>query len=140
MHTAIKFCKIHHFTDDTNLLHISKSVRQLNKFVIFDLKNLSNWLNGNKILLMPVKLNQSFKPRIKKVDFDLKLKLNGKRIYPTKSVKYIGIEIDESLDWNEHINDIAIKVNLANSMLFKVREFVNTRALKLVYHAILIVI
>ena len=27
-----------------------------------------------------------FKPRMKKVDFDLKLKSNGKRLYPTKSV------------------------------------------------------
>ena len=37
-----------------------------------------------------------FKPKIKKVDFDLKSKLNGKRHYPTKSVKYLGIKIDES--------------------------------------------
>ena len=42
-----------------------------------------------------------FKPRIKKVDFDLKSKLNGKRLYPTKSVKYLGIKIDESLTWNK---------------------------------------
>ena len=34
---------------------------------------------------------------MKKVDFDLKLKLNGKRIYSTKFVKYPGIKIDESL-------------------------------------------
>ena len=33
---------------------------------------------------------------MKKVDVDLKLKLNGKRIYPTKSIKYRGIKIDES--------------------------------------------
>ena len=52
-----------------------------------------------------------FKPRMKKVDFGLKLKLNGKRLYPTKSVKYLGIKVDESLTWNEHINDIGIKLN-----------------------------
>ena len=28
-------------------------------------------------------------------DVDLKLRLNGKRIYPTKSIKYLGIKIDE---------------------------------------------
>ena len=77
-----------------------------------------------------------FKSRMKKVDFDLKLKLNGKRLYPTKSVKYLDIKTDESLIWNEHINDIAIKLNRANAMLHKVREFVNTRVLKLIFHAI----
>ena len=35
-----------------------------------------------------------------------------------------------------HINDIAIKLNRANAMLFKVREFVNTRILKSIYYAI----
>ena len=58
-----------------------------------------------------------FKPRMKKVDFDVKLKLNGKILYPTKSVKYLGIKIDENLTWNEHINDIAIKLNRANAMI-----------------------
>ena len=32
-----------------------------------------------------------------KLDFDFKLKLNGKRLYPTKSVKYLGIKVDENL-------------------------------------------
>ena len=44
-----------------------------------------------------------FKQRMKKLDFDLKLKLNGKRLYATKSVKYVSIKIDESLTYNEHI-------------------------------------
>ena len=35
----IKFCKAHHFADDISLLHISKSIKKLNKFVNFDLKN-----------------------------------------------------------------------------------------------------
>ena len=35
LHNAIKFSKFHHFADDTNLLHISKSICQfgLEKFV-----------------------------------------------------------------------------------------------------------
>ena len=75
---------------------------------------------------------------MKKIDFGLKLKLNGKRLYPTRSVKYLGIKTDESLTWNELINDIAIKLSRANAMLYKLREFVNTRILKLIYHAIVI--
>ena len=101
------------------------------------MKNLSNWFNANKILLNVSKTDLIiFKPRMKKVDFDLKLKLSGKRIYPTKSVKYLGIKIDESLTWSEHINDIAIKLKQANAMLYKVKEFVNTMVVKLIYYAV----
>ena len=57
-------------------------------------------------------------------------------MYPIKSVKYLGIKIDEKLTWIDNINDIAIKLNRANNMLFKVREFRNTKILKSVYYAI----
>ena len=98
MHTAIKFCKVHHFADDTYPLHISKSIKKLNKFVNFDLNNLSNWLNANNISLNVSKTELiMFKPRMKKVDFDLKLKLYGKRLYPTKSVKHLGIRLMRAL-------------------------------------------
>ena len=35
---ALKLCKVHHFADDTDLLHFSKSVNRLNKYVNLDLK------------------------------------------------------------------------------------------------------
>ena len=51
LNQALKFCKVHHFADDTNLIHFSKSVYRLNKYVNLDLKNLTYWLNANRILL-----------------------------------------------------------------------------------------
>ena len=49
LNQAIKFCKVHHFADDTNLLCHSNSIKKLNKLVNTDLKRLVNWLNANKI-------------------------------------------------------------------------------------------
>ena len=51
LNQAIKFCKVHHFADDTNLLCLSKSIKKLSKLVNADLKHLLNWLNANKISL-----------------------------------------------------------------------------------------
>ena len=137
LNTAIKHCKVHHFADDTNLLHTNESIKKLNKAINSDLKNLTNWLNANKISLNVSKAELIlFKPKIRKLDFDLKLKLNSKRLYPTKSLKYLVIKIGENLNWIDHINDIAIKLNRANNMLFKVREFVNIKILKSIYFAI----
>ena len=53
----------------------------------------------------------------KLLDYQLDLKLNGKRLYQTSSVKYLGIKIDQYLNWQYHINNIAIKLNKANAML-----------------------
>ena len=42
LHVAIKHCKVHHFTDDTNLLIIDKSLKKLNRLLNSDLKNRTN--------------------------------------------------------------------------------------------------
>ena len=52
----------------------------------------------------------------------IKIKLNGKRLYPSKSVKYLGTKIDENLNWKQHIHVIIIKLNRGNALLFKIRN------------------
>ena len=64
------------------------------------------------------------------------LKLNGKMLYTTNLVKYLGIKTDKNLNWHEQINNVAVKLNRANAMLSKVRHFVHKKTLKSIYHAI----
>ena len=49
--SAILYSDVHHFADDTNLINISGSLKQLAKQMNLDLKFLSQWLNANKISL-----------------------------------------------------------------------------------------
>ena len=97
LRTAIKFSKVNHFADDTNLLYTHNSVKKINNLVNFGLKDLPNFLNASKISQNVSKIKLMFKTRMKKIDFDLKLKLNGKRFYPNKSVKYLGVKIIRAL-------------------------------------------
>ena len=86
LNQAIKFCKAHHFADDTNLLYLGKSIKKHNKFVNIDLNNLVNWLNANKLSLnVNIPEMVIFKSQRKFNDI-VKIKLIGKRIYPTASV------------------------------------------------------
>ena len=39
---AIKFCKVHHLAEVTNLFHFSKLINKLNKYIIIDMNNLTN--------------------------------------------------------------------------------------------------
>ena len=56
LNQAVKFCKVHHFVDDTNFLCLNNSIKKQNKLVNADLKHLANWLNANKISLNVKKL------------------------------------------------------------------------------------
>ena len=77
-----------------------------------------------------------FKSKQKKLEGDLKIKLCGKRLYPTESVKYLGVKIDTNLTWQHHVNDLSIKLNRANALLFKMRKYVSPKILRSIYFAI----
>ena len=79
LNQGLKFCKVHHFEDDTKLLHFSKLVNRVNKYVNFDFKNLTYWLSANKISCN-VKKNELVicKHQRKKLDIPRKIKLNHK--------------------------------------------------------------
>ena len=62
------------------------------------------------------------KSKQKKFEGDLKIKLCGKRLYPTESVKYLGVKIDTNLT--------------ANAVLFKMRKYVSLKILRSIYFAI----
>ena len=71
-----------------------------------------------------------------KSEVELKIKLYGKRLYPTESVKYLGVKIDTTLSWQYHVNDLSIKLNRANVLLFKMRKYVSLKILRSIYFAI----
>ena len=75
-----------------------------------------------------------FKSKQKKLESDLKIKLCGKRLYPTESVKYLRVRIDANLTWEHH--DLSIKLNRANALLFKMRKCVSLKILRSIYFAI----
>ena len=77
-----------------------------------------------------------FKHQMKKVDIPIKVKLNCRRLYPSKSVQYIGIKINETFNWKQRIHDIAVKLNRANALLSIVRNYVNKLTLRTIYFAI----
>ena len=90
-----------------------------------------------KVLLNVKKIEKViFKSKQKKFEGDLKIKLYRKRLYPTESVKYLGVKIDTNLNWKYHVNDFSIKLNNANALLFKIRKFVSLKILRSIYFVI----
>ena len=77
-----------------------------------------------------------FKSKQKNFEGDLKIKLCGKKLSPTESVKYVGGKIDPNLSWQYHVNDLFIKLNRGNALLFKMRKYVSLKILRSIYFAI----
>ncbi|MEO2220739.1 MAG: reverse transcriptase family protein, partial [Nitrosopumilus sp.] len=137
LHKAIKHSTTLHFADDTNLLATNESIKKLQKQVNLDLRFLCKWLRANKISLNASKTELLlFRHPNKSINYDLKIKINGKKLIPSSSVKYLGIIIDCHLNWHIHINELSIRLSRAIGMLSKIRHYVKFETLRMIYHGI----
>ena len=90
LHTEIKYCTTRHFADDTNLLIKNKSLKQLKKHLNLDLRYQCKWLKANKISLNASKTELIiFRHPNKELNYELKVKIDGKRLLTSKYVKYL---------------------------------------------------
>ena len=78
---------MHHFADDTNLFHTSKSVKNQNKLVNRDIKHLNNWLSANKISLNVEKTELVIFKSPRKVLLDEIKRKSGKKVISIKLSK-----------------------------------------------------
>ena len=137
LYLSIKHSTARHFADDTCLLIKNKSLKRIKKLLNQDLKSLNAWLKANKISLNASKTEiLIFRHHNKPINYDLKIKLDGKRLYPSKFVKYLGILIDSQLNWSYHVKSLVPKLARANGMLAKIRHYVSRESLRSIYFAI----
>ena len=137
LYMSIRYSTARHFADDTCLLIKNKSQKKIKKYLNKDLKSLNEWLKANKISLNASKTEiLIFRHHNKPLNYELKIKLDGKRLYPSQYVKYLGILIDSKLNWSYHIKALVPKLARANGMLAKIRHFVSKESLRNIYFAI----
>ena len=81
----------------------------MEKMVNADLKILYSWLLANKISLNCDKTEIIFFRKPGEKSPDLKIKMNGHRIYPSVSIKYLGMHLDEFLNGAFHAKILSKK-------------------------------
>ena len=137
LHINVKYAKTYHFKDDTSVIFSSTSLEIFSKWINKDLFNLSNWPKANKVSLDVKKTELViFRSRKVTIDSSFKFKLDCKRLVPTKSVKYLGVLLDEHLHWNEQISQVKTKLNRAIGILIKLKYNANLSVFKIIYHSL----
>ena len=137
LNKCIKHATAYHYADDTNLLLIDNSLKKLNQHMNHDLASLVNWLRANKISLNAKKTELIlFKNKHTRFTKHLNFRISGQKIEPTNTIKYLGIKLDDKLNFKAHHCELSLKLSRANGMLAKIRHFVNYETLINIYHAI----
>ena len=140
--SAVQSSTVSKYADDTSLCLKSKDISQLNEAINVDLEHLDSWLKGNKLSLNVAKTQSMLiatKPKHRTLNNaaeKLNLEIRGRELDVVKKTKYLGIQVDNSLDWKEHIKAVSSKVSRAIGFLKHARNILPMASLKTLYSGI----
>ena len=130
------------YADDTSLCYQSHDLTQLSEDINNDLKKLVTWLEGNKLSLNVAKTHSmliSTKQKgssLKSRNEALELKIRNNELDVVQKTKYLGVEIDCSLDWKEQIKTVSTKASRVIGFLRYAKSFLPIASLKTLYTGI----
>ena len=126
------------FADDTNAFISGKNIMEIISKMNLELKKLVIWLDVNKLRLNTKKTHfMVFSPTKKSVPDHCKLSISNDEIHQVSHTKFLGVMIDNKLNWDFHINYIKSKIAKAVGIISKARKFISSRYLITLYYAFL---
>ena len=139
---AVQDSTVSMYADDTSLCYQSHDLTRLNKAINSDLKQLGTWLQDNKLSLNVAKTHSmliSTKQKqnsLKSQNKDLDLKIRDNDLEVVKKTKYLGVQIDCSLNWKEQIKAVSSKVSRTVGFLRHAKFFLPKETLQTFYTGI----
>ena len=67
---------------------------------------------------------------------DIQIRLGDRTINQVKSIKFLGIHIDNRLSFNDHIANLARKLSQTIGIMYKMSSFVPSNILKMIYFSL----
>ena len=101
------------------------------------LKNMNEWFKANKLTINMSKTKYSIfvKPRSEIPNILNSITVNGTKISRVTDSKYLGLTLDDKLNWCKHIDELNEKLSKTIQAYKIVTSFINTRAKYMLYYA-----
>ena len=120
------------FADDTTLYFENTSAELLNYICQTELKNINKWLIYNRLSL---NLNKTCFMSINSRTI-ININLNNRNIERVTFYKFLGVIIDDILNWKQHILFLKSKLKKIIWITNIISKFINKKALLHIYNSI----
>ena len=125
------------YADDTYLAMSDKDLDSLETRANKEISKIELWLRKNKLSLNYSKSNYMIvngNPK-KTNDDNFKLIINNSALIRASSVKYLGLHIDEHLNWSVHLKHLSNQLARYSGIFYRLRDFVNVETLCMLYYS-----
>ena len=136
---ANSFFKYNLFADDSTLTckFNSSNVATIKSTIESELQPVLNWLDTSKIKINFDKTKFIIFSYGKKYDLEY-IELGDHQITRAASIKFLGIVIDENLNFRSHADALSNKVSRVNGILFRLNNILPPESLNLLYSALVV--
>ena len=123
------------FVDDTNLFVRGSNLADLFQSINSEMKILVKWIHANKLSLNISKTHYVvFRARDKKISTNTNVFIGQIKLKKIESTKFLGVILDEKLNWLNHIMYVKNKIAKSTGVLCKTRKYLNSETLVTLYN------
>jgi hypothetical protein len=115
------------YADDSQIFSSAKDCVELNANLNHDLNNVSQWLVNNKLQHHSTKTKLMYvgsNHNLAKIDNELPVMIDDQLIPRVHSISSLGVKLDETLNWDEHIEMVCKKVGAGIGILKRIKPHV----------------
>ena len=121
------------FADDTTIYKSHENLKYLEWCIQDEMTNLMDWFRANSLTLNLNKSVWMLFTEKKCVKFDLIV--GNTKLERVSSTKFLGIYIDENLNWKTHVAKLLLKLKRNTNLLNVGKKFLGIHAMRIVYYA-----
>ena len=123
------------FADNSNLFISGNDADLIMRTLNTELKEISLWLNANKLSLNIKKTHFMIFSSKNKPQPNMNINIDGEVINETSKTKFRGVIIDNKLSWKDHILYISGKLARGTCVILKARKYLMKEALISLYYS-----
>ena len=112
------------FADDTNIFYSHDHFTELVNILCSELDKMYTWFCVNKLSLNIAKPNYILFGNYR-YERHVTLRINDVNFERVEATKFLGVVIDESLNWNNHISLVKSKLAKVASVIYKVSHYID---------------
>ena len=129
------------FADDTCLSLSDKNLHTLQRNCNTEANLVDEWFKANRLTTNSKKASKfilsNYNPRLSNTIINsFRIRMGDVILEKVKSIKYLGVMLDEKITWNNQIEYLSGKLSRNAGIFSKLRYYLNNKVLLQMYHAL----
>lgn len=137
-----KHCKILAFADDTMLYITGENSDHMVNIMNEDLEIINDWMGDNRLIVNSNKSQYMFfgsEIRLKEINKEnIKVSINKNILKEATSIKYLGVKMDQNLNFKLHVEYIAGKMAQKIQFINRISDKIDIKTRSLLFRAIVL--